>query len=135
MLLPRESECIDYPLDRYRRTTSGVQFRIDESHVEFSVMNDKPILADKGEKFFNDRRKNGLIPKRGRRVTVYPERVVWDFPLGVYQYMKIRSGRDLVDYLDRPDFYQPIAFGGVETRRFRVENDFTHRRASRRAMP
>src|ERR1700685_4365336 len=68
-------------------------------------------------------------------MAMYPERFIGDLSLRIQQRVKMRARDDLVHDLYRADFDQPIAFGRVETRGFRVEHDFTHCKSQRRATP
>ena len=54
------------------------------------------------------------------------DRVLGHVALGVDEHMIGLAGGDHVDDLDRGDFDEPVALGGIEAGRLGVEHDLTH---------
>ena len=83
-------------------------------------------IADEGQKVADNAGEDRLVLENLRSVAMDARRVLGDVALGIDENMEDIAGQALMDDLDRADFQHPMPAGRIESRRFRVEHDFTH---------
>src|SRR5579872_1208447 len=128
MSATRDSQSIDDSAYRDRSMSEASQFRIDEPHVEFGVVDHQGVIADKGQKFRRDSRKDPLLRKDLGRMTMHAKSVFRNVALRIDQRMVDDASWNLMDDFDAADLHQTVALGRTQARRFRIKYDFAHRR-------
>lgn len=122
----RQGKRIGHPVPLEGGKADAAQFEVEELDVEGRVVDHQPRIADKVQKGLADGGKDRVPAQEllgqsvhgkgfGRHVALRVDVLVIDPP-----------GRHVVVKLDRADFHDPVAFGGLQPGGFGIENDFTH---------
>src|SRR5581483_6799064 len=112
--------------DRGKLTRQPPELHVQESHVERGVVDDELGAADELQELLGDLCETRLALELGARDAVHSERALVDVALGIQIAMKAPAGRAPIDELDAADLDDPMSEAGLETRRFRIEDDLPH---------
>ena len=107
------------------------EFGVEEFHVEGGVVDDQLGIADKGEEIAGDGGENRLAAQEIIAEAMHVKRLFRHGALGVDVLVIDAAGGQVVVQLDRADFDDAVAFGGLEPGGFGIKDDFAHQRPSR----
>ena len=99
---------------------------VQETHVEFGVVDHQPILADEVEEAVHHGGEERMLGQEFLAQAVNAEGFFRHVALGVDVDVIVPPGRDVIDQFDARDLDHAIAALGVEAGGFRIENDFAH---------
>src|SRR5262249_46312214 len=126
MLLTGKRQRVDDPLRQNRRRADAGEFGIKKPDIESSIMDDKTGIANEGDEFLGDRRKERLAFQELRRQAVNGLGVGGHVPFGINVIMECLAARYVVDELDRADLDDAMALGVINSGCLGVENDLAH---------
>ena len=108
------------------------QLRIQESQIEFGIVNHQRIRADKAQQLIDDGREQRLAGEEFRSDPVDRERILRHVALGIDIAVKFSPGRDVVHQLDAGNLDDAMTLRRVEPRGLGVQHDLAHHRLPRR---
>ena len=123
---PGHGQRVDRLLHRYFRAAEPLQFRIDKAHVESGIVDNQDGIPDKLQEAIHNSGKIRIIGKELGRKAMHLEGALFDLTLRIDIDVIALTGRHMVDQLDGADFDNPVSLFRVDTRGFRIKNQFTH---------
>lgn len=114
------------------RSLKADEFGVEESEVEFGIVNHQPIRTDEGQQFVDDCTKGRLAREKFCGNAVYGERILGHAAPGIDVSVELLAGWDVVHKLYTGDLDDAVTFGRIKTRRFGIKHDLAHHRLTRR---
>jgi hypothetical protein len=123
----RHRQCVDKPAGE-RRAAEPRQFGIQKRQVEFGIVDDERVLADKCRQLVGNRREGRMTAEELGRQPVDGQGVRRHVALGIDVAVEIPPARHVVDEFDARDLDDAMPGLRVEARRFGVDHYLAHRR-------
>ena len=102
------------------------QLCVDKAHIERSIMNDQRRIADEIHEVGGDIGEHRMTGEEVLAQSMDPFGLGGHVPFRVDVLMIDLAGRHMIQKLHATDFDDPVTRRRIETRGFRIENDFPH---------